>query len=132
MKICTVFKNCRYISLYVIVIISFSVSTDAFGYAVPVAFMGAPTIITEKLVNGKETLSALTALRQLLASGMYESGNEDGRKSCNGVTVENIPGFEGTYKAEGYQHKKYSNVPLVSYIVKTIVEFRLQNSFNYI
>lgn len=47
--------------------------------------MGAPVIISEKMVAGNETRLALDALQRVLASGIYDApgGWEDGGKKGN-------------------------------------------------
>ena len=49
------------------------------------AFMGAPVIISEKLVAGVETSLALEALQRVLASGVC--GEEEGRRGSESVRV---------------------------------------------
>ena len=49
------------------------------------AFMGAPVIISEKLVAGVETSLALEALQRVLASGVC--GQEEGRRGSESVRV---------------------------------------------
>ena len=61
------------------------------GLLTGVAFMGAPVIITEKLVAGFETLLALDALQRVLVSGVYtgEGGEEEGKRGNERVRVNN-------------------------------------------
>ena len=52
------------------------------------AFMGAPVIISEKMVAGSEALLAVQALQRLLASGIYDMAGgerrwEEGGKKGN-------------------------------------------------
>ena len=72
------------------------------------AFMGAPVIISEKMVAGKETRLAVQALQRLLASGVYdtaagERGWEEGGKRGNErvrVRERNIGGGKKVWIAE--------------------------------
>ena len=56
------------------------------GLCCGVAFMGAPAIQLEKLVNGTETVVALNEMRRVLASGVCEVG--EGRVGSAAVRVE--------------------------------------------
>ena len=51
--------------------------------------MGAPVIVTEKLVSGNETQVALEALQRVLVSGVYtgEGGEEEGKRGSERVRV---------------------------------------------
>ena len=42
---------------------------DQFGLAVAVAFMGAPIVLNEKLINGQESTQCLHVMQNILASG---------------------------------------------------------------
>ena len=85
------------------------------GCSVPIAFMGAPTILVEKLVSGGETHSALHALRQLIASGVCEPENGDGKKDHGVVKV--TPNTEHTvWRADGYQSVDITTAPPVGHI----------------
>ena len=42
---------------------------DQFGLAVVVAFMGAPIVLNEKLINGQESTQCLHVMQNILASG---------------------------------------------------------------
>ena len=61
------------------------VDSSSFGVAVTVAFMGAPVILSEKLVAGTETTLCLTTVQQILATGVCEA--EDGKKEVEGVSL---------------------------------------------
>lgn len=51
--------------------------------------MGAPLIISEKLVSGYETSLALDALQRVLASGLYTEGGgkDEGKKGSKHVKI---------------------------------------------
>ena len=64
------------------------VDPSSFGVAVTVAFMGAPVILTEKLVAGTETPLCLTTMQQILATGVCEAeGGYYGKKEREGVSL---------------------------------------------
>ena len=90
------------------------------GRVVPVAFMGAPIILVEKLVNGQEIPVALKAIQQVLASGMYSGDKGDGREGIGEIKVSPRPDQEGIWMAEGYESVDVSNVPLVSVLVQMV------------
>jgi DUF917 family protein/N-methylhydantoinase A/oxoprolinase/acetone carboxylase beta subunit len=92
----------------------FRVAPGSKGRAVPVAFMGAPVILVEKLVNGSETSTALKAAQQLLSSGMYSVGGGEGKENRREIKVSPFTGQEGVWRAEGYQEVDTGNVPLHS------------------
>lgn len=64
----------------------FRLDPSSVGRLTCAAFMGAPLIISEKLVSGYETSLAFDALQRVLASGLYREGNE-GRKGNEHVKV---------------------------------------------
>ena len=50
--------------------------------------MGAPVIVSEKLIAGVETPSALDAMQRLLASGVFKGeGREDGKMGNERVRI---------------------------------------------
>ena len=67
----------------------------------PVAFMGAPTIVIEKLFSGTETTDALEGIKKLLASGVCDKTNDSGRKSAGGIEVKESSKYPGVYEAFG-------------------------------
>ena len=69
------------------VCMSFRLKASEVGLLTCAAFMGAPTIIFEKLVAGSETQLALEALERVLASGLYTGEGEEGRKGNERVRV---------------------------------------------
>ena len=71
------------------------------GLSLPVAFMGAPTIIVEKLISGTETFSALEGTKKLLVSGVCEKANDFGKKSACGLEVKQSSKYPGVYEAFG-------------------------------
>ena len=80
----------KYFSLFARACITFlstfrRVDSSSFGVAVTVAFMGAPVILSEKLVAGTETTLCLTTMQQILATGVCEAG--DGKKEVEGVSL---------------------------------------------
>lgn len=54
--------------------------------------MGAPVIITEKLVAGFESAEALDALQRVLVSGVYtgEGGEEEGKRGNERVRINEM------------------------------------------
>ena len=82
------------------------------GYSVAVAFMGAPTILVEKLINGGEAGAALHAMRQLIASGVCEPENGDGRVD-HGVVRVTADAENSVWRADGYQSVDISAAPPV-------------------
>lgn len=61
---------------------------DDQGLFCPVAFMGAPTIVNEKLVAGDETQLALQIMKQALASGLFGPGSDEGKSGNEKVSVK--------------------------------------------
>ncbi len=53
--------------------IFYRVKKDEFGLAVPVAFMGAPVVVIEKLCSGTESPLCLSAIQKILATGENSS-----------------------------------------------------------
>ena len=66
---------------------SFRLDPASVGMLTCVAFMGAPLIVTEKLVSGTETQLALNAMQQVLVSGVYGGRLKDGRLGSEKVRV---------------------------------------------
>ena len=86
------------------------------GYSVAVAFMGAPTILVEKLINGGEAGTALHAMRQLIASGVCEPENGDGQADHGVVRVTadaHADAKNNVWRADGYQSVDISAAPPV-------------------
>ena len=63
--------------------------------------MGAPTIIIEKLISGREIVNALEGIKKLLVSGVCEKANDFGRKSAGGLEVKQSSKYPGVYEAFG-------------------------------
>ena len=79
-----------------------------------VAYMGAPTVLVEKLVSGGETSSALHAVKQLIASGVCEAENGSGKEDHGCVRVTADPGTESSvWRADGYQSVDVTAAPPV-------------------
>lgn len=71
------------------------------------AFMGAPLIISEKLVSGYETSLAFDALQRVLASGLYRDGNEGKRGNEHvKVTQRQLDGGNQAWVADTDDLKK--------------------------
>ena len=80
-----------------------------------VAYMGAPTILVEKVVDGGETSTAVRALRQLIASGVCEKENGDGREDHGVVRVTgDSTAKDRVWRADGYQSVDITAAPPVS------------------
>ena len=47
----------------------YRLNEDQFGLAAAVAFMGAPLVLNEKLINGQESTQCLHVMQNILASG---------------------------------------------------------------
>ena len=84
------------------------------GCSVTVAYMGAPTSVIDKMkLDGGYT--ALHVLRQLIASGVCEPENGDGKKDYGVVKV--TPNAEHTvWRADGYQSVDITKAPPVGLI----------------
>jgi len=65
--------------------------------------MGAPTIFIEKTTSGTESLTALEALKKLLASGVCEKANDYGKKSVGVVEVKQSTKCSGIFEATGWE-----------------------------
>ena len=80
---------------------SFRFNSSHNGLSLPVAFMGAPTIIIEKVLSGTETSTALEGIKKLLVSGVCDKANDFGKKSAGGLEVKQSTKYEGVYEAFG-------------------------------
>lgn len=69
--------------------------------SLPIAIMGAPTIVIEKLFAGTETLNSMEGTKKLLISGVCEKENDFGRKSAGGLEVKQSSKYPGVYEAFG-------------------------------
>ena len=79
------------------------------GLITGAAFMGAPVIITEKLVSGNETQLAMEALQRVLVSGVYTGeGGEEGKRGSERVRVceKELSGGKKVWVAETDDLKK--------------------------
>ena len=87
------------------------------GLSLPVAFMGAPTILIEKVISGTEMPSALEGMKKLLVSGVCEKSNDLGKKSAGGLEVKQSTKHPGVYEAFGLDKVKLpqddSELPVV-------------------
>ena len=89
------------------------------GLSVPVAFMGAPTVLIEKVTSGTEMFSALEGIKKLLISGVCEKSNDLGKKSAGGLEVKQSTKYPEVYEAFGLDKIKLpqddSELPVVCY-----------------
>ena len=92
--------------------------------AVTVAFMGAPVIMTEKLVAGTETPLCLTTMQQILATGVCEAeGGYYGKKEREGVslTTRTLSSGDKIWQPDCKKLPKVEpndpNIPLVRYCI---------------
>ena len=103
-------------------VLFFRVDASEMGVVCGIGFMGAPSVLVEKLVGGEETFLALTRLRQLLASGAAEVGGAKVGNDKVRIIEKTCTYFDGssfpTYMAEDADLKEVDlsseDIPLVS------------------
>lgn len=104
--------------MYSHTIISFRFDLSQDRLSLPIAMMGAPIILVEKLIAGTETLASLEAVKKLLVSGVCEEANDFGRKSAGGLEVKQSSNYPGVYEATGLDRiilPEDNDLPLVWY-----------------